>query len=355
MGAVPSILKDVAPDQSVRMARDLVDQTAKHLTRSRQRSSRAANAAVLARELLVSKEAAAGPLRKALEAKRASYEATLQTAQRLGWEHKEPQRSLLAAMREEIRRDESTIDTAIPGLLEARNASTQTENALRAASTKCSEALVYHAVTLLVACQPLSETAHAHRVARTALLRELDDPLVAARRRLRIRVQTRGRASVNDSNDARRPPAPPSTTRPVKTVPATTIRTTGSPVSQQSTSHSTNRSTTSRQSDISHQLNRSSTARPTAFGRKLLSALGQTTRQLGWDGHEPLATYLIRIGFETIDLRPKGGCLWVVASRTKFEELAAQFSSNGVVFQYAREGGSATKHRSAWWTRSRKR
>ena len=74
------------------------------------------------------------------------------------------------------------------------------------------------------------------------------------------------------------------------------------------------------------------------------------TPQNAWRpvGTDWLVDYLQGQGLEIRDRRANGGSLWVIGDET-LRPMMDELRTKGVVFQYKREGGRATKRKSAWW------
>lgn len=67
-----------------------------------------------------------------------------------------------------------------------------------------------------------------------------------------------------------------------------------------------------------------------------------------------LANFMRTKGLEVIDKRDKGGALWVVGDKGLDSILKESRSKFGALWTYSEKGGGATKHRSAWFTKSPK-
>lgn len=66
-----------------------------------------------------------------------------------------------------------------------------------------------------------------------------------------------------------------------------------------------------------------------------------------------LSVFFKNRGFEIVDLRQNGGCLWVVGEKCKLEPVVAEaYRIFKVTGEYAK--GRATNHKPAWWTKSQK-
>jgi hypothetical protein len=52
---------------------------------------------------------------------------------------------------------------------------------------------------------------------------------------------------------------------------------------------------------------------------------------------------------EYVDKRARGGALWIVGDESLRAEIVELQTAHDVTFQYAPNGGRATKRRAAWW------
>lgn len=60
-------------------------------------------------------------------------------------------------------------------------------------------------------------------------------------------------------------------------------------------------------------------------------------------------------GYEVIDNRAKGGCLWVVGFESELEDIVdAACNRFGIDGYYSIKGGRASGHRPAWFTTASK-
>lgn len=66
------------------------------------------------------------------------------------------------------------------------------------------------------------------------------------------------------------------------------------------------------------------------------------------DGH--VVTFLKAHGFDVIDKRPAGGCLWVIDD-PRFKDLASALNTRGLRFMFAANGSRSTKDLPAWYTK----
>jgi len=66
---------------------------------------------------------------------------------------------------------------------------------------------------------------------------------------------------------------------------------------------------------------------------------------------DSLAAYFSAHGLLFVDKRTKGGALWVLGG-SDLEPIMEALHEGGFAFEYAPQGGRATKHRPAWWTES---
>ncbi len=77
-------------------------------------------------------------------------------------------------------------------------------------------------------------------------------------------------------------------------------------------------------------------------------------KEVAGDG-ETLKNFFVEKGFEVIDKRASGGCLWVVGEKDKLmphiEEAGKLFGAYG---NYSAKGGKATKNRGGWFTMCKK-
>ncbi|ARK30103.1 AAA domain-containing protein [Halalkalibacter krulwichiae] len=62
-----------------------------------------------------------------------------------------------------------------------------------------------------------------------------------------------------------------------------------------------------------------------------------------------LKSYLKSEGFEVIDKRSKGGALWIIEEEA-LTPIIQQLKRQGIEFTYSKNGGLATKQKSAWFT-----
>jgi hypothetical protein len=67
-------------------------------------------------------------------------------------------------------------------------------------------------------------------------------------------------------------------------------------------------------------------------------------------GDDDLLRLLAAEPVEAIDRRAVGGALWVIGG-PELGELMDRLAARSFRFTFAAEGGRATKHRSAWWTK----
>lgn len=71
-------------------------------------------------------------------------------------------------------------------------------------------------------------------------------------------------------------------------------------------------------------------------------------------GANNLSAFLKAKGLEIIDKRTNGGCLWVVGDKSIDPILKETRKEFGALWTFSEKGGSATKHRSGWFTKSAK-
>lgn len=67
-----------------------------------------------------------------------------------------------------------------------------------------------------------------------------------------------------------------------------------------------------------------------------------------------LTDFLRTKGLEVIDKRPKGGALWVVGDKSIDPILKETRQKFGALWTFSQKGGTATKHRSGWFTKCAK-
>ena len=67
-----------------------------------------------------------------------------------------------------------------------------------------------------------------------------------------------------------------------------------------------------------------------------------------------LADYLMENGLEVIDKRKNGGALWVIGDKSIDPILKGSRKEFGALWTFSTNGGYATKHRSGWFTKSKK-
>jgi hypothetical protein len=63
-----------------------------------------------------------------------------------------------------------------------------------------------------------------------------------------------------------------------------------------------------------------------------------------------LMGYVQEKQLEIIDKRASGGALWVVGG-TELAPLMDELKANGIAFSFAPQGGRASRHRPAWFTK----
>ena len=63
-----------------------------------------------------------------------------------------------------------------------------------------------------------------------------------------------------------------------------------------------------------------------------------------------LMGYLQEKGVEVVDKRASGGALWVVGGE-ELTPLMEELKSRGITFSLAPQGGRASRHRPAWFTK----
>jgi hypothetical protein len=63
-----------------------------------------------------------------------------------------------------------------------------------------------------------------------------------------------------------------------------------------------------------------------------------------------LTGYLQEKGLEVVDKRASGGALWVVGGE-ELAPLMEELKAKGIAFSLAPQGGRASRHRSAWFTK----
>lgn len=61
-----------------------------------------------------------------------------------------------------------------------------------------------------------------------------------------------------------------------------------------------------------------------------------------------------RLGMEVVDKRPSGGCLWVLNEDEHAESMVRALSRFKYSWNFARNGGKASKHRPAWFIKDEK-
>ena len=66
---------------------------------------------------------------------------------------------------------------------------------------------------------------------------------------------------------------------------------------------------------------------------------------------DKLLQLLNNYGLTYVDLRSKGGCLWVIAEKNASSSFVQECQRYGVVFHFKEDGGNATSGKSAWWTK----
>src|SRR5688572_4299531 len=81
--------------------------------------------------------------------------------------------------------------------------------------------------------------------------------------------------------------------------------------------------------------------------RRALAVLERPEQSSGGDD---LLQLLAAENVEAIDRRASGGALWAVGG-PELRELMDRLAARGSRFTFAKEGGRATKHRPAWWTK----
>lgn len=94
-----------------------------------------------------------------------------------------------------------------------------------------------------------------------------------------------------------------------------------------------------------------------AYGVKR-AITGENTTKRGLfarsNGSNSLATYFIDNGFEVVDKRKAGGCLWVVGERAKLEPYVERAKELFSVTDGGYAKGRATGGRHGWYTASKK-
>ena len=65
--------------------------------------------------------------------------------------------------------------------------------------------------------------------------------------------------------------------------------------------------------------------------------------------NDKLIQLLNNRGLTYVDLRSKGGCLWIIGGTT-LSPFVAECQQYGIIFHYKIDGGNATSGKSAWWT-----
>jgi hypothetical protein len=336
----PARLTEVLPDDQVLEARSLVEKA----RRQRGDALRARDDALLvldtAQERFAELETEASPLRRKLATKRSSYETTLRAATNLGLLEKEPQRTRLGQLREQVALLESELDAAVPGLAEARLELRSADERLARYEKIVTEIGQAQRSLLLAATQALALTRDAATLRDRYLSEQFRDPLEVARRELagaRVRPATalpKRKPPMSTAANTHLSGAAKVARRQAPKVRRTPVPEPGRPGRQRGLS------------DI---------------GRKLMAALDREEQRLDkdmdhqsrvWDGNESLTSYLTRLGYSPIDKRGRRGCLWIVASEAKFAPHADQLRSSHIVFQFAKAGGDATGGRPGWWTKS---
>jgi hypothetical protein len=63
-----------------------------------------------------------------------------------------------------------------------------------------------------------------------------------------------------------------------------------------------------------------------------------------------LSGYLQEKQLEIIDKRASGGALWVVGG-TELATVMDELKAKGIAFSFAPQGGRASRHRPAWFTK----
>ena len=66
--------------------------------------------------------------------------------------------------------------------------------------------------------------------------------------------------------------------------------------------------------------------------------------------NDPVLDLIRESGFEFVDKRPKGGCLWVIAGEEEGKSLAEQSKKLGVELAYTARGGKVSGSRPAWYS-----
>ena len=87
-----------------------------------------------------------------------------------------------------------------------------------------------------------------------------------------------------------------------------------------------------------------------------LSNLPQTVSKEFTSSERPqtLTEYFKAQGFEVIDKRPVGGCLWVVGEKSKLETYVEQAKDLFSINEGGYSKGRATRNRYGWYTSSKK-
>ncbi len=71
-----------------------------------------------------------------------------------------------------------------------------------------------------------------------------------------------------------------------------------------------------------------------------------------WNKREPVVKYLVRCGYKPIDLRGKGGNLWVPAQQKEFAPIRDHLLTLEISFRFSMVGGKATSYLAGWYTKS---
>ena len=88
-----------------------------------------------------------------------------------------------------------------------------------------------------------------------------------------------------------------------------------------------------------------------AFGQRI--AQPETSSLSNFDDKQKQVLELIqKSGFEYVDKRSNGGCLWIIAGQAEGKALTDQCKKLGVSFAFTAKGGRASQKRPAWYSKS---
>lgn len=87
------------------------------------------------------------------------------------------------------------------------------------------------------------------------------------------------------------------------------------------------------------------------YKESLKKAIAALTSDQVEDVEDPVLALAEKSGFPYVDKRPSGGSLWIIAGEKVGKKLAERYKELGVDLVFSANGGRASKHKPAWYTK----